>query len=113
MNKLVVSFTSLEGLAEIALASGDASRCRAYADELLAIAEANGLRELKAVGRRGAGGRYRPGATADGHAGHAGSPACCAGSARCSAAPHRQGASDRGCDREKSAVVRTSGAAPC
>lgn len=42
----------LDGLAEIALAAGDASRCRAYADELLAIAEANGLRELEAVARR-------------------------------------------------------------
>lgn len=42
----------LDGLAEIALASGDASRCRAYGDELLALAEANGLRELEAVARR-------------------------------------------------------------
>ena len=42
----------LDGLAEIALASGDTRRCRAYADELLAIAEANGLRELDAVARR-------------------------------------------------------------
>jgi tetratricopeptide (TPR) repeat protein/transcriptional regulator with XRE-family HTH domain len=42
----------LEGLAEIALASGDASLCRKYVDELLAIAEANGLRELEAVARR-------------------------------------------------------------
>lgn len=42
----------IEGLAEIALAAGDAKRCRAYADELLAIAEANGLRELEAVSRR-------------------------------------------------------------
>ena len=42
----------LEGLAEIAIAAGEASRCRAYADELLAIAEANGLRELEAVARR-------------------------------------------------------------
>jgi tetratricopeptide (TPR) repeat protein/DNA-binding XRE family transcriptional regulator len=42
----------LDGLAEMALASGDASRCRAYADELLAVAEANGLRELEAVARR-------------------------------------------------------------
>jgi len=42
----------LDGLAEMALASGDAGRCRAYADELLAIAEANGLRELEAVARR-------------------------------------------------------------
>ena len=47
----------IDGLAEIALAAGDASRCRAYADELLAIAEANGLRELEArraaLARRG------------------------------------------------------------
>jgi len=42
----------LDGLAEITLAAGDASRCRAYADELLAIAEPNGLRELEAVARR-------------------------------------------------------------
>ena len=42
----------IDGLAEIALAAGDASRCRAYADELLAIAEPNGLRELEAVARR-------------------------------------------------------------
>jgi tetratricopeptide (TPR) repeat protein/transcriptional regulator with XRE-family HTH domain len=42
----------LDGLAEIALAAGDARRCRAYADELLAIAEPNGLRELEAVARR-------------------------------------------------------------
>ena len=39
----------LDGLAEIALAAGDTSRCRAHADELLAIAELNGLRELEAV----------------------------------------------------------------
>ena len=42
----------LDGLAEIALAAGDARRCRVYADELLFIAEANGLRELEAVARR-------------------------------------------------------------
>jgi len=42
----------LDGLAEIALAAGDANRCRTYADELLAIAEPNGLRELEAVARR-------------------------------------------------------------
>lgn len=42
----------LDGLAEISLAAGDANRCRAYADELLAIAEANGLIELEAVARR-------------------------------------------------------------
>lgn len=42
----------IDGLAEIALAAGDASRCRAYGDELLAIAEPNGLRELEASARR-------------------------------------------------------------
>lgn len=42
----------IDGLAEIALAAGDAGRCRAYGDELLAIAESNGLRELEAVARR-------------------------------------------------------------
>ena len=42
----------LDALAEIALAAGDANRCRAYGDELLAIAETNGLRELEAVARR-------------------------------------------------------------
>jgi tetratricopeptide (TPR) repeat protein/transcriptional regulator with XRE-family HTH domain len=42
----------IEGLAEIALAAGDAGRCRAYADELFAIAETNGLAELGACARR-------------------------------------------------------------
>jgi len=42
----------LDGLAEIALASGSTKRCRAYGDELLALAEPNGLRELEAVARR-------------------------------------------------------------
>jgi tetratricopeptide (TPR) repeat protein/transcriptional regulator with XRE-family HTH domain len=42
----------LEGLAEIELAAGDVTLCRVHADELLAIAEANGLRELEAVARR-------------------------------------------------------------
>lgn len=42
----------LDGLAEIALAAGHSNCCRAYADELLAIAEPNGLRELEAVARR-------------------------------------------------------------
>jgi len=42
----------LEGLAEIELAARNASRSRTYSDELLAIAEANGLRELGAVARR-------------------------------------------------------------
>jgi len=42
----------LDGLAEIALAARDSRRCRAYADELLALAGANGLSELEAVARR-------------------------------------------------------------
>ena len=42
----------LDGLAEIALAAGDTRRCRAYGDELLAVAEPNGLRELEAGARR-------------------------------------------------------------
>ncbi len=42
----------IDGLAEIALAAGDASRCRAYADELLTIAAPNRLGELEAVARR-------------------------------------------------------------
>ena len=42
----------LDGLAEIALAAGDASRCRVFADELLAIAKSNELHELEAVARR-------------------------------------------------------------
>jgi tetratricopeptide (TPR) repeat protein/transcriptional regulator with XRE-family HTH domain len=42
----------LDGLAEVALAANDAVRCRAHADELLALAESNGLRELEAVARR-------------------------------------------------------------
>ncbi len=42
----------LDGLAEIALAAGDAGGCRAFGDELLAVAEPNGLRELEAVARR-------------------------------------------------------------
>jgi tetratricopeptide (TPR) repeat protein len=42
----------IDALAELALAAGDTGRCRAYADELLALAEANGLRELEAGARR-------------------------------------------------------------
>ncbi|MBK5105287.1 MAG: tetratricopeptide repeat protein [Burkholderiales bacterium] len=42
----------IEGLAEVALAAGDAGGCSAYADELLAIAEPGGLRELEACARR-------------------------------------------------------------
>jgi predicted ATPase/DNA-binding XRE family transcriptional regulator len=42
----------IDALAEIALLSGDAARCRAYGDELLEIARSNGLRELEAGARR-------------------------------------------------------------
>ncbi len=42
----------IDGLAEIALESGDSLRCRAYGDDLLAIALPNGLRELEAIARR-------------------------------------------------------------
>ena len=42
----------LEGLAAVALGQGDASRCRTFADELLALAQSNGLRELEASARR-------------------------------------------------------------
>jgi len=42
----------IDGLAEIALAAGDAGRCLAYGDELLAIAGPNGMREYEAVARR-------------------------------------------------------------
>jgi tetratricopeptide (TPR) repeat protein len=42
----------IDGLAEIALAAGGAKHCRAYGDELLALAEPNYLRELEAVARR-------------------------------------------------------------
>ena len=42
----------IDGLAEIALAAGDADACRAYGDELLDLAASNGLRELEAVARR-------------------------------------------------------------
>ena len=42
----------LDGLAEIALAAGDTGRCRTHADDLLALAESNGLREIEAVARR-------------------------------------------------------------
>ena len=42
----------LDGLSEIAFMSGDAQRCRVYADELLEIAQVNALRELEAVARR-------------------------------------------------------------
>jgi len=46
----------LNGMAEIALSAGDPVLCRTYADELLEIADANDLRELKAFAhyRRGA-----------------------------------------------------------
>lgn len=42
----------LEGLAEVALRQGDASRCRSFADELLVLAASNGLQELEASARR-------------------------------------------------------------
>ena len=42
----------LEGLAELALARGDAAACLAFADELLALVEPAGLRELAAEARR-------------------------------------------------------------
>ena len=42
----------LEGLAEIALAAGDDMGCCAYADELLAIAQTNGMNEMEAVAWR-------------------------------------------------------------
>ncbi len=42
----------LEGLAELAMARGDAARCLAYAEELRALVEPAGLRELAAVARR-------------------------------------------------------------
>ncbi len=42
----------LDRLAEISLAAGDAPGCQAYADELLEIAEASGLREIEADARR-------------------------------------------------------------
>ena len=42
----------LDALAESALAAGDAPRCRAYADELLALSEPNGMREIEAGARR-------------------------------------------------------------
>jgi len=38
----------LDGLAEIALAANDPARCRAHADEMLALGVANGLREIEA-----------------------------------------------------------------
>jgi len=42
----------LHALAEAALAEGDASRSRVFAEELLRLAEANGLREAEARARR-------------------------------------------------------------
>ena len=42
----------LEVLAEVSLSAGNARACLAYADELLALASADGLRELDAVARR-------------------------------------------------------------
>jgi tetratricopeptide (TPR) repeat protein/transcriptional regulator with XRE-family HTH domain len=42
----------IDALAEIALAAGDAKRCRSYGDELLVIAQQSGLREIEACARR-------------------------------------------------------------
>ena len=42
----------LEALAEVAFTEGDAPRCRGCGDELLALAEANGLREIEGIARR-------------------------------------------------------------
>ena len=42
----------IDALAEVALAAGDAGRCLAYADELLALAGQSRLRELEAGARR-------------------------------------------------------------
>jgi tetratricopeptide (TPR) repeat protein/DNA-binding XRE family transcriptional regulator len=41
----------LEASAQVALAEGNAGGCRAFADELLALAESNGLREMAASAR--------------------------------------------------------------
>lgn len=42
----------LDGLAEAALKRGDAAACRGHAEELLELAQENGLRELEGVARR-------------------------------------------------------------
>lgn len=42
----------LEGLAELSLTCGDTGQCVAFADELLALAKANALREIAAQARR-------------------------------------------------------------
>jgi len=42
----------LDAMAEIALAAGEPSLCRAHADELIAIAEPSGMREIEAGARR-------------------------------------------------------------
>ncbi|HXA36714.1 MAG TPA: AAA family ATPase [Steroidobacteraceae bacterium] len=42
----------LDALAELAIAGGDTRRCHAFASELLALAESNGLREVEARARR-------------------------------------------------------------
>lgn len=47
-----MSLRCIDGLAEIALAQGDAARCHAHADELLAISTPNGLREMQARAHR-------------------------------------------------------------
>ena len=48
----------LDGLAELALTAGDVGRCRACADEMLAIAAPNRLREIEALARRWRGEAY-------------------------------------------------------
>lgn len=47
-----MGLSCLDALAEIALARGDASACLAHADELLAMALPNGLREMQARAHR-------------------------------------------------------------
>jgi transcriptional regulator with XRE-family HTH domain/tetratricopeptide (TPR) repeat protein len=48
----------LDALAELALARGDAQRCREFSNELLALAVANGLLEVEARARRWLGEAY-------------------------------------------------------
>ena len=124
----------LEGLAEVALAQGDPRRCRAFGDELLALAEANGLRELEASARRWrgeallaekrqrggarrivAGGSpcrgHRPNAASVGYGDRAGSSLRRPGHARRRAAPRSPGARDRGGDHCEPRIIGTRGAA--
>lgn len=51
-SKRHLTLRCIDALAEIALAAGDASRCRAYGDELLVIAQPNGQRKIEAGARR-------------------------------------------------------------